>query len=524
MNVKLVRVLVVLLLTIQFGYTQNLTRTDVSKIKIRSTGVIEQNGQVKGYFYFYNLEKKKKGISNYLLSVVDENLQEVNSVTISRSTTYELIESSYNGTAFVFLFFDSRAKIIELISYDNSLKQIGSKLEPIKGGSGYEVYKAIGLGGAAQQRFLVPIDNKGFVNYSMSGPDNENYKINFLANDLKVSWSQSSKQRKMMESASEGFQSVNYFGSIIFKTKSVSSKGFGYGLLVNDVVTGSQLFQVDLSTTLFSITPNDVHYDSVANQVVVFGEYFEKGDKQLKKQSQGFCYLTYDMTGNQVNSKTISWADISQQAPVNSSGKFDGINTNVLFHEFVRTADGKVFAIGEQYKKAVSGAGVALQILSIAASAAAGGGYIGGSNASSVQMNVYNMVVFQFTPDFALEKVQIFEKNMNQILLPSGSTYMSTKLLSYYVKAIGGFDYTYSQKLPDDAFTFVYTDADRKTATGIIGAVVYTPEKTFSVDKVKISKKSTDFAIVRAKAGYFLIIEYFKKEKKLDMRLEKFNY
>ncbi len=524
MTLKKLSMVTLLLLAIQCSYSQNLTRNDVSKVKVRSTGIIEQSGEVKGYYFFYNLEKKQKGISNYLLSVVDENLQEVNSITIARSNTYELIESSYNGSAFVFLFFDARAKIVELLSYDNSLKQLGSKLEPIKGRSGFEVYRAIGLGGAAEQRFLVPVANKGFINYSMSGSDKENFVINFLSNDMKVNWSQSSSQKKMLESASEGFQSSKYYGSIIFKTKSQSSKSFSYALLVNDINSGAQQYQVDLSTELFTITPNDVSYDSITNQVTVFGEYFEKGDKQLKKQSQGFCYLSYDQGGKLIFSKTISWADISQQAPVNSSGKFDGVNTNVLFHEFVRTADGKIFAIGEQYKKAVSGAGVALQIFSIAASAAAGGGYIGSSNASSVQMNVYNMVAFQFTPDFTLEKVHIFEKNKNEILLPAGSTYMSTKLLSYYVKAIGGFDYSYTQKLPDDAFTFVYLDADRKTAKGIIGAVVYTPEKVFTVDKVTINKKSTDFTIIRGKAGYFLIVEYFKKEKKLDFRLEKFNY
>jgi hypothetical protein len=57
-----------------------------------------------------------------------------------------------------------------------------------------------------------------------------------------------------------------------------------------------------------------------------------------------------------------------------------------------------------------------------------------------------------------------------------------------------------------------------------LGAVVYTPEKTFTTDKVTMTKRSGEYAIARAKAGYFLITEYFKKEKKLEMRLEKFNY
>lgn len=513
----------VLLLFSQLVLAQNLTRTDVLKVKIRSTGVIEQRGEVKGYFYFYSLEKKKNYMSNYLLSVVDENLQEINSVNIVRPDSYDLIESSYNGEAFVFMFFDPRSKVIELIAYDNALKQIGSKLEQVQGKKSLAVFQAIALGGAAEQRYLVPVNKIGFVYYSQSNADKENYTINYLSNSLTVNWKDQSliKKRTPRETATEGFLSTDYIGSLIFKPTSSKAKSFTYDLLVNDLVTGKNVFQANLSTGLFNITPNDLNYDSLNKQVVVFGEYFAKDDQQAKSQSLGFCYVAYDLSGKIVFSKTISWADISQQAPVSSSGKFDGLNTNVLFHEFVRTADGKIFAIGEQYKKVLSGAGVGLQILSVAAAAATG--YYS-SNASSVQMNVYNMVVFQFSSDYKLEKVHIFEKNKNQILLPAGATYMSTKLLSYYVKATGGFDYSYTQKLPDDAFTFVYLDSDRKTYKGILGAVVYTPEKTFTVDKVMMTKKSGEYAIVRAKSGYFLIMEYFKKEKKLEMRLEKFNY
>jgi len=46
----------------------------------------------------------------------------------------------------------------------------------------------------------------------------------------------------------------------------------------------------------------------------------------------------------------------------------------------------------------------------------------------------------------------------------------------------------------------------------------------FTVDKIDFDRKSTEFAVTRAKPGYVLIAEYFRKEKKFDMRLEKINY
>ncbi len=140
-------------------------------------------------------------------------------------------------------------------------------------------------------------------------------------------------------------------------------------------------------------------------------------------------------------------------------------------------------------------------------------------------MNIYNMVVFQFNADYSLEKVHIFEKNASQLLLPSGSMYTSSKLLSYYIKAIGGFDFRFSQEFPgNETFAVVYVDADKGSQKAVLGSIVFTPEKVFAVDKMRFDRHSQEFAVMRAKPGYVLIAEYFKKEKKFDMRLEKINY
>ncbi len=507
--------LLVVLLTLSFGVTvmsQNLSRTGVASIKVRSTGSILQRGEVKGYYYFYNLEKKDRKTNNYLLSVSDENLREVNSVTITRPSNYLLVESTYNGEAFLFMFFDPKSKSTELIAYDNTLKQTGQKVQQIQSQSMYNVYQSLSLGGSAQQRYMVPVEEKGFIKYGEGS-------IEFFDNNLNLVWSSRSKSANAA-TPSEGFQSNQLIGSIV---ASVSGKSVFYDLLVNDAITGALNFQATMTTDQYSISPSDVSYDSVSQRIVAFGEYFNKNDKQLKAQSLGFCYLILDLQGKVVDTKILSWADISQKAPVNKEGKFDGVNSNILFHDFVRTADGQIFAIGEQYKKTASVAGIGLQALSILTAATTG--YYYGSRASSVQMNIYNMVIFQFNADYSLEKVHIFEKNASQLMLPAGSMYTSTKLLSYYVKAIGGFDFRFSQEFPGkETFAVVYVDADKGSQKAILGSIVYTPEKVFSVDKMRFDRRSQEFAVMRAKPGYVLIAEYFKKEKKFDMRLEKINY
>ncbi len=493
---------VIFLLPMAVG-AQNLSRTGVAKIKVQNTGVIMKQGLVKGYYYFYNVEKKDKKNSSYLLSVVDENLREVNSINIIRPTNYILIESAYNEKAFVFMFFDPKKRSTELISYDNSLTQIGTCFRSTNNPAILSSYQNIALGNEAQQRYLLPVDEEGFVLY-------QGGSITFYDNALKSVWDSSSKNQKNAAVPSEGFSTSLLLGSIVAQAS--GSKDVDYDLLVNDMKTGALKFQVSMSTDAFKVIPNDVSFDSTKQEIVIFGEYFNKNDKALKEQSQGFCYLLYDLDGKLNSSKTIPWTDISQRAPVNKYGKFDGLNSNILFHEFIHTADGQIFAIGEQYKKVASGAGIGLQALSIATAALTG--YYR-SSAASTQINVYNMVVFQFNSDYTLEKVHLFEKNKSQILLPPGATYMSSKLLSYYVKSRGGFDYRFSQLFPgNETFAVIYLDL-MKASKSLFGSDrLYSGKKFSLVDKIELDRKSTDFSIARAKPGYVLISEYYKKERK----------
>jgi hypothetical protein len=145
-----------------------------------------------------------------------------------------------------------------------------------------------------------------------------------------------------------------------------------------------------------------------------------------------------------------------------------------------------------------------------------------------VQLNIYNLVIFQFNPDYSINKLHIFEKDKNVVMLPSGSTYSSSKMLSYYAKAVGGFDFVFSQLSEDHStFSVAYINYDRDKnlpAGNLLGVVVYTPEKVFSVDKMRLARKSSEFFVHRAKDGYVLITEYFRKEKKADTRLEKINF
>ena len=78
-----------------------------------------------------------------------------------------------------------------------------------------------------------------------------------------------------------------------------------------------------------------------------------------------------------------------------------------------------------------------------------------------------------------------------------------------------------------NTFMITYVNYDREKGSqskNLLGAIVYTPEKIFSVDKMPLNRKSTEYYVYRAKEGYVLITEYFRKEKRIDTRLEKINF
>src|SRR4029079_4696027 len=116
-------------------------------------------------------------------------------------------------------------------------------------------------------------------------------------------------------------------------------------------------------------------------------------------------------------------------------------NTNVTIHKMVRTADGKVFAIGEQFKKAASALGIASTVL--------GGGR--SSGVSMVKVQLFNMMVFEYGSDFKLSKVHVIEKDKNNVELPSGFEMMPLGSLAYIMKMYGWFNYEFTTMSADKA-------------------------------------------------------------------------
>ena len=483
------------------GTSQVFKKLEVKSVQLRDAGSIIQNGIVKGYYSFYNLEKKDRKNNNYQLTVTDENLREVNSVNIVRPNSYLLVDAVFNGSAFGFLFFDYKEKSLELISYDNMLKEGGKATRELSNKFASMPYQYIAQGHEPMQAFLLAVPNKGFLFYGIKEDSKSDYQIEFFNNAMKRVWvANAPKDDFDFETAGEAFQDEQFVGSLIIKRTGLFDLNPDFDLLVQNVNDGTPLFRIPMTTAKYKMALAELSFDQAKQQFLLFGEYFEKKDNVIKDESQGFITLVLDMKGKITSEKINSWIDISARVEAKDKKQFE--KTSVLFHDFIRTSDGEFFAVGEQYKK--------------------------GGLPMAVKLNVYNMVIFQFDANFAIKKVHIFEKDKNSVQMPPGMLIASSKLLSYIAKSYGGFDYLFTQLSPgNDTFTINYINYDREKGQkgkNQLGSIVYTPEKTFAVDKLDLNRKSVKYFVYRAKQGFVMISEYFEKEKTIESRLEKINF
>jgi hypothetical protein len=484
---------------------QTLSKTNIEKFSPKNLGPIVQNGQVKGHFFLYTLEKEDRKNDNYLLTVTDENLREINSVTITRPKTYLMIEGAFNGEAFGFLFYDSRNKALELVSFDRTLKETGKVQKEIKNKYTNAAYGYIAQGNMPMQAFMVAVPNKGFVYYGIQEETKSDYEIEYYDNQMKRVWvaKADATDKYDFETAAEALQHEQYIGSVVMKRTNIMSTDVEMDLVVQSVADGSQLFRVPMNTPKgYKVALSDISYDPAKQQFTIFGEYYTEKQNIIKDESLGFITVMLDAKGKVVSEKINSWDNIAKAVDTKDKSRYE--RTDVFVHEYLRTADGQTFVIGEQYKR--------------------------GGIPTAPKINVFNMVILQFDATGTIKKVNIFEKDKNstQPQLGAAAMMMSTKMLGYVAKSMGGFDYVFYQMSPDNnTFIASYINYDKEKgekAKNVLGSVVYTPEKVFTVDKLPLERKSSVLYVGRAKAGYVFVAEYFQKEKRLGIRLEKINY
>ncbi|HUH74286.1 MAG TPA: DUF6770 family protein [Chitinophagales bacterium] len=499
-----------------FLFAQTYSLENIKKDYTRGSGPIVKNNQVSGYYFFNFIDKKDKKTNNYRLSITDANFQKVASKDISGPLDLLVIDAAYNEDVLAIKLVDYKSKVEtqSIKFFDKTAKELKTITLPFDMMAALitnDLYTPDDL----ETSDLHPIDGIGFINLTSIQTKGGMAKrigvsIDMIPNapDYK-NWHYETPTKLIEVPEFLGYNDEVAFFSMM-RRESYIKGGVKYSITAMDLKTGEIRFDKEFTDESYLLDVISINKDENSDNTFLFGSIIDKDKKLATAKTLGMFIAKIDNDGNIKQKSTFLWSDIAKDfKPVDEKGEPVDIG-NIFIHKVITNADGKVYAIGERFYKAASGSGIAMTLLG----RGSGGGF--------VKIVVAELVIIELGKDLKPIAIDLIDKGKNNVNLPTGLGWYGTIVLGPYVKQRGGFDYQFSQIFDDkEGFTTVYKSNEKKDKF-INTYTILDDRKT--KDKISLKTESSKLYVFPAKAGYLAITEYFKKEKKITSRLEKFKH
>jgi hypothetical protein len=496
---------------------QTMTVNNVYKASPRNASAIKEGSEVKGYYFFFISDKIDKKTNEYTLRITDNNLKLLKDIKFQDSKHVSILESSFNGTDLIFLFYNDDERTFEYQVYgaEGKRKHTYNRQLTKKEERFLETVYLNMDDEEEQYKGLYPIENTGFISVMPSREDKDyTFQIDFFATDKRKQWTYTPTEGgKRFIGDFLGYYNGTVYIEVLRFGGAFDQKPDSY-ILGLSLETGKKIFEKPTDSK-FRFYPASL---SIINggKAYLYGEYFDVDGNIMKDKSKGFAFWSIDEKGTISSEKYLSWdIEMGKYLDVTSKGKIADFGFMYL-HQIIQTADGKIYAIGEGYKKAASAFGIASTILS------------GGRNRASVtKIKVTDMMMLSFDADFNIKDAKVYSKNSNNVELPGGYDFVSTPLMGKMLKFyFGGFDYSYTQVSKDlTSFSVCYSDFVKEKGGykgGTFNSITYANGK-FTTDKINTKSDAKFSAIYPSGQGRVLIMDYYKKDKRLEMHVEKLN-
>ena len=509
--------LVMMLLLLSAGslHAQKLSIENVQKVSLRNSEAIKEGSDVKGYYFFYVSDKIDKRTNEYTLQITDNNLKKLKDIKFEDSKDISILESSFNGTDLIFLFHNNKERTFEYQVFGaDGKKKFSYSRELTKKEERFLQGTYLNMNDDDETfKGLYPIEGKGFISNTPSREDKDyTFQVDYFGTDKRKQWTYTPTEggKKFI-----GDYLGSYNGTVFIQVLrfggAFDQKPDSY-IIGLDMETGKQLFEkpTDGKNRFYP-----ANMSSNNGKAYMFGEYFDLGDNIMKAKSKGFAFWTIDEKGKLLAEKYNSWdSDMAKYLDVSSKGKIDNFGFMFL-HSMTQTANGNIYAVGEGFKKVASALGIAATVLSR-----------GNSAISAIKIKVTDMMLMTFDKEFNIKAAKIYEKNSNSVELPGGYEAVNTTLIGKLVKYYyGRFDYSYTQANKDmTSFTVCYSDfvKGKDYKGGTFNSITCTDGK-ITTDKINTKSDASRSMVLPGKQGQVLMVDYYRKDKKLDMHFEKLN-
>jgi len=495
---------------------QKVSMENVLKPFKTNFGAIKEGTDVKGYYFFWPSDKIDKKNYEWTLRITDVALKTLKEVKLQESKKTTILETSFNGTDLVMLFYDDEENTFDYQVYGaDGKKKYNYTREITKKEERYLKLTYLAVDDDEKTyKGLYPVEGKGFISNMPSREDKDyTFQIDYFSTEKRKQWTYipAMAGKKFVGDYLGTFNGVVYLE--VLKFSSMMDGKPESSLVGLNLETGKQLFE----------KPTDSKYRfypatmSIMNdgKGYIYGEYFNSGDNVFKDKSLGFAFWGIDEKGKILSEKYLSWElELGKYLDVTSKGKIADFGFMYL-HNMIQTSNGNIYAIGEGFKKTVSALGVLSQI--------AGGGRGG---VSVLKMKVTDLILIQFDKDFNVKQAKIYPKNSNNIELQSGMEFVSTPLMGKMIKYnFGEFDYAYTQTNKDvSSFTITYSDyvrgKDYKGST--FNSISYNDGK-ITTDRINTKSDASRSYVLPSTQGSVLLLDIYRKDKKLEGHIEKLN-
>lgn len=468
---------------------------NIYEVYLRSSGPIIENKQVKGYFFLYISDKVDRKTNHYTLRILDQNLNSVKSIEFDDAKEVTLVESSYNGNNIAFLFRNDKEHKMDIRIYgiDGKLKYTYNREYDVRSSGLLNVQNFLGDAEKAN-KMLFEVGDNGFVGIYpvIEGMRKITYEVDFYSSTQQKKWTYIPQDDEPFANATFlGFTDKAVLLNAVTRSNTSSKAKVSNTITAINLDNNRKMFEINTVSDKMMILPSLVIKESENGVYTVAGLYvdedaYESARSANSKQTHGIAFSSFNEKGVVLKRYFNSWQEgLSKYIKVNKNGILE--NFGYLMFQNLISYNGNLFVIGEGYDKKL----------------------------------VTDMIVIEVNSDRKISNAQIFPKTHNAVGNLDNSFMVSMETNATIAKMMGEFDYKFSN-FGISGFSVVYEDFLRKNKKDDFAiSVINYREGKFSTEKIKLSSKADLTEIYPAKLGFVMIVEYFKKEKKLDMRLEK---
>ncbi|MEO6718899.1 MAG: DUF6770 family protein [Ferruginibacter sp.] len=497
---------------ITFGtFAQSKEFESVIEVEVRNTVEITNNKQIVGYAFFYKMDKLKRS-AMYRLAILDENLKEIGSNEFEGPKDLQLKRAVYESNQILLSFFDEGkkdgyARFVKIFDLKGKEKAL-IPYDPDKVKKGM-----FGAAIAEQMQAIYEgtdnVEGKGFVTVYQSKAKTGGVDIQMIGLDGKLAWEKNI-------SAEKGDRSDLYLlattpNTILFfemdrdGVMDRDAKIFLIGLSADN---GKELFKKSMDIKGLSYEPILIKKNDDGKLRIV-SSIADASDKFATAKPNGFSIGEInDQTGDITTLKDFNFLnDLGTVLDMKNENKSE--DGYIKAHDILMMPDGGMVMVGEFFRKTVSGAGLAMKILSQ-------------GQGSAAQATIGDMFLLRINNSMKATGIEKIEKDKERVYIPTEGLPIGlmARLLTYE----HDFGYMYTDEGMTGAKKTVLArgsfgeDTYGMVALSIGETKGYT-KKRFNLDK----EKNVKYHISRAKPGYVMIMKYFTKDKKIAVNLEKVN-